>query len=95
MTTPVLHLAKSEGMGAGDGDDRNEGGPNERVRDENVRNGSVRDEIRCPDLPRETTMKYCLHCGWQVRAADGHTRRDRSAAAVAHFVATGHTVDSL
>lgn len=60
-----------------------------------VPGGIGRDGRLERDHPRETTVKYCLHCDWTVRAADGYSRGERSSAAVDHFAATGHTVDSL
>lgn len=46
-------------------------------------------------LSQDTTIKYCLHCDWQVSASDGYTKDQRSRAAVDHHVETGHTVDSI
>ncbi len=39
--------------------------------------------------------KYCLDCGWQCSSEDGHSERDVSRRAIEHFVATGHTIESL
>ncbi|WP_226004211.1 hypothetical protein [Natrinema salinisoli] len=39
-------------------------------------------------------MKYCLDCDWSTSAADEPSRSDRSRAAIAHHVDTGHTIDS-
>ncbi|AGB30499.1 hypothetical protein C488_07052 [Natrinema pellirubrum DSM 15624] len=38
-------------------------------------------------------MKYCLDCDWHTAAADSD-QRDRSRAAIDHYVETGHTIDS-
>ncbi|ELZ18899.1 hypothetical protein C478_00415 [Natrinema thermotolerans DSM 11552] len=39
-------------------------------------------------------MKYCLDCDWHATAADDPDQRDRSRAAIDHYVETGHTIDS-
>ena len=39
-------------------------------------------------------MKYCLDCDWSVTAADDSSQRNRSRAAIDHYVETGHTIDS-
>ena len=39
--------------------------------------------------------KYCLECDWNASTADGNSEREVSREAIAHFVETGHTVDSL
>lgn len=39
--------------------------------------------------------KYCLECDWHASTEEGLTRDEVSKRAIDHFVATGHTVDSV
>lgn len=55
--------------------------------------GLLRDDRSRPPRPREPSITYCLHCDWEVRAADAGAERTKRA--VAHHAATGHTIDSL
>lgn len=39
-------------------------------------------------------MKYCHTCDWFADREDNSTHRERSKAALEHFVETGHSIDS-